>query len=60
MMAASSGKPWSSTHHQPTQIDGIVNSFKDLLNVRRHDPPTISVSDPTIRNGSHHVYKIRG
>ena len=42
------------------QISGIANSYKDLMGLRKHDPPEISVSEPTIKNGSHHVYKVRG
>lgn len=42
------------------QISGIANSYKDLMGLRKHEPPIISVSEPTIKNGSHHVYKVKG
>lgn len=57
-MASSSGKPWSS--QQPIKIDGIANTYKDVIGLRRYDPPEISVSEPQIKNGSHHVYKVKG
>lgn len=44
-------------------IAGIANTYKDIINIRKHDPPFIEVCDPTIKSGAaskHHVYKVRG
>lgn len=42
---------------------GIASSYKDLLGLRRHDPPEFEVNEAVIKStatGKHHVYKIRG
>ena len=42
---------------------GIASSYKDLLGLRRHDPPELEVNEAVIKStatGKHHVYKIRG
>lgn len=44
-------------------IAGIANSFRDIMSLRKHEPPQIEVCEPTIKSGTaskHHVYKVRG
>jgi hypothetical protein len=38
---------------------GIASHFKDIMKLRKHDPPLIVVSEPT-KKGSHHEYKVKG
>lgn len=43
--------------------NGIASSYKDLLGLRKHDPPEIEVGQPTIKSGTaskHHVYRVKG
>jgi len=43
--------------------DGVARSFRDILNLRKIDPPNFDVCEPQIKGGTagkHHVYKIRG
>jgi len=40
-----------------------MQSYRDVFNMRKHDPPEIQVSDPIIKSGAlskHHVYRIKG
>ena len=42
---------------------GIASSFKDIMNMRRYDPPIIDVTEAVIKNGSagkRHEYRIVG
>lgn len=42
---------------------GVASSFKDIMNMRRYDPPIIDVTEAVIKNGSagkHHEYRIVG
>jgi hypothetical protein len=42
---------------------GVACSFKDLMTLKKFDPPEIEVCDPQIKKrttGTHHVYKIIG
>jgi hypothetical protein len=42
---------------------GIASSFKDLMALRRHDPPEIEVGEPQVKSGAtgkHHVYRVKG
>lgn len=43
----------------PNISSGILSSFKDLMGIRKHDPPEISVSEPILKSG-HHEYKVKG
>lgn len=43
----------------PNVSSGILSSFKDLMGIRKHDPPEISVSEPLLKSG-HHEYKVKG
>jgi len=46
-----------------TLSQGIANNFKDLLNLRKYEPPEIRVCEPQIKSsttGKHHVYKVCG
>ena len=41
----------------------MARSFKDIITLRKHDPPLLEVCEPSIKGGAaakHHVYKIRG
>jgi len=42
---------------------GIASSYKDLLGLRRHEPPELEVGEAVIKStatGKHHVYKVKG
>jgi len=42
---------------------GIAKSFKDLMGLRKMEPPQLEVCDPQIKGGTaakHHVYKVIG
>lgn len=42
---------------------GIAASFKDLLSLRKHEPPQIDVGTPIVKSGTatkHHVYSVKG
>ena len=42
---------------------GIASSFRDLMALRKQDPPNLEVCEPQIKSsggGKHHVYKIKG
>jgi sorting nexin-1/2 len=44
-------------------IGAVASSFKDLLGLRKYEPPEIEVTDPTVKSGAaskHTVYKVRG
>lgn len=44
-------------------MEGVASSFKDIMNLRKLDPPNLDVCEPLIKGGTagkHHVYKIRG
>ena len=43
----------------PNISSGILSSFKDLMGIRKHDPPEISVTEPLLKSG-HHEYKVKG
>ena len=43
----------------PNVSSGILSSFKDLMGIRKHDPPMISVCEPILKSG-HHEYKVKG
>ena len=43
----------------PNISSGILSSFKDLMGIRRHDPPEITESEPVLKSG-HHEYKFKG
>lgn len=43
----------------PNVSSGILSSFKDLMGIRKHDPPEITVSEPVLKSG-HHEYKVKG
>jgi hypothetical protein len=43
----------------PNISSGILSSFKDLMGIRKHDPPEITVSEPVLKSG-HHEYKVKG
>ena len=38
---------------------GIAGHFKDILKIRKHEPPNLEVSEPT-KKGSHHEYRVKG
>ena len=41
----------------------MVNTFKDILTIRKYEMPFLEVCDPAIKSsatGKHHVYKIKG
>ena len=62
MMASMSGKQ-EQFATAGAQLEGVIHSFKDLLSLRKHDPPFIEVREPTIKAGAaskHHVYKVCG
>jgi hypothetical protein len=59
MMASMSGhKPAQST--DASIASGMANTFKDLMSLKQFDAPIITVSEPTLKGGSHHVYKVKG
>ena len=42
---------------------GVAASFKDLLSLRKHDPPEFEVGEPKVKSGAtskHTVYTVRG
>jgi hypothetical protein len=42
---------------------GVASSFRDLMELRKMDPPQLEVCEPQIKSGGagkHHVYKIKG
>lgn len=44
-------------------MNGIAKSFRDILNLRKSEPPNLEVCEPQIKGGAtgkHHIYKIRG
>lgn len=38
---------------------GIAGHFKDIMKIKKFDPPEIEVTEPT-KKASHHEYKVRG
>jgi PX domain len=65
MMASSAGKAGQSkTEYIPSgMIGAVANSFKDLLGLRKYEPPEIEVLEPIVKSGAaskHHVYKVKG
>jgi hypothetical protein len=43
--------------------DGIASSFKDIMGLRRYEPPEIEVCEPAVKSGTaskHTVYKVKG
>lgn len=65
MMASAAGKAGMSRPElTPAGMLGVVaNSFKDLLGLRKFEPPEIEVLEPTVKSGTaskHTVYKVRG
>lgn len=55
----SKSKSMLMPHATPNVSSGILSSFKDLMGIRKHDPPEISVSEPLLKSG-HHEYKVKG
>ena len=64
MMASKAGRQDFATPSIAQGIaQGIANSYKDLLGLRKFEPPQVEVCDPTIKTSAaskHHVYKVRG
>jgi len=56
MMASKAG---ISPSGMASVASGIANTYKDLLGLRKHDPPEIEVCEPTLYKG-HHVYRVKG
>ena len=47
----------------PSVATVIASSFKDLLKLRKHEPPEIEVCEPTIKTSTatkYHAYKVKG
>lgn len=38
---------------------GIASHFKDIMKLKKHEPPLLDVTEPT-KKGSHHEYKVKG
>jgi hypothetical protein len=43
--------------------EGFASTYKDLMGLRKYEPPEVEVCEPIIKTGAaskHHVYKVRG
>lgn len=49
--------------HYDAKSGVVASSFRDIMNLRRYDPPIIDVTEAVIKSGSagkHHEYRIIG
>jgi hypothetical protein len=44
-------------------MNGVAKTFRDIMSLKKQDPPELEVCEPQIKGGTggkHHIYKIRG